>query len=180
MSGKGLHHVSRVPALLHHHQPSVMWVWATSVGCFVPWSPCASSCSPKHPLPSEVRIKPSLYQFLQHAFVWVQVLMNYSPNIPANKQWQFQCLLINKGKGCKPGSVGSSVCLSPNTWGDLSASFSQLISSYILNCLPNWSPTVSACDQKIPIVSREKYVSFSWAKLKVTMLRILEGEGGPS
>lgn len=52
ISGQGLHHVSRIPSLPHRRQPSVMWVWAKSVGCFVPWSPRASSHSPKHPLPT--------------------------------------------------------------------------------------------------------------------------------
>ena len=105
ISGEGLHHVSRIPSLPHRRQPSVMWVWAKSVGCFVPWSPRASSPSPKHPLAHMVRVKPGWYQFQQRAFVCVQGLMNYgpSPNIPANKQRQFKCLLKNKGNGCKPG-----------------------------------------------------------------------------
>ena len=52
ISGQGLHYVSRIPPLLHCHQPSVMWAWAKSVGCFVLWSPRASSRSTKHPLPA--------------------------------------------------------------------------------------------------------------------------------
>lgn len=181
VSGQGLHHVSRIPPLPHHRQPSGVWVWARSVGCFVPWCPRASSCSPKTPPACTVRVKCGQYEFLQRASVCVQALMNYSPspNIPANKQCQFKCLLKNKGKGCKPGWAGSSVCSGTNIWGDLSPPFSQLISSFILNCLPNWSLPVRVYDQKNPIVSREKYVSFSWVKLKVMILQSLEGEGWP-
>lgn len=52
ISGQGLHQVSRIPPLLHSHQPSVMWVWTKSVGCFVLWSLCASLRSPRHLLPT--------------------------------------------------------------------------------------------------------------------------------
>lgn len=127
------------------------------------------------------RIKPNWYQFLQRSFACVQALMHYSPspNIPVNKQQQCKCLLKSKGRGSTPGWAGSSIRLGTNTWRDLSPSFSQLISS-LLKCLPDWSPTVSVYDQRIPIVSREKDVLFSWVKLKVPMLQSLEGEGVPS
>lgn len=49
---------------------------------------------------------------------------------------------------------------------------------YLTACLIDHSLSGSMI-KKNPIVSREKYVSFSWVKLKVMILQSLEGEGWP-